>query len=413
MPESSTKAPDDPSTVTHAEAPRTVVETAGSQQLLRAVYIGVALLYWMALYLYMPTLPTYIETRSQNLALVGVVLSQYGLWQGIIRLPLGIAADWLGRRKPFIVVGIMLASLGAWIMGTAEGAGGLLIGRAVTGLAAGTWVPLTVAFSSLFPAAEAIRATAILTFVASAGRAMATSVTGPLNEWGGYALAFFLASGIAALALLIILPARETVHPTRRPSPEGIARLIMRRDVLLPAVLAAISQYANWAVTFGFMPILAEQLGATGVTLSLLLSMHIGLVTLCNLVAAAVVDRLGARRLVFGTFVLMSAGIGLAAVAPSLALIFAAQFCMGVAQGLGYPVLMGMSIHHVDDTERTTAMGLHQSVYAVGMFAGPWLSGMLADEVGIRSMFGITAAASLAMVAFLVGLLPGRHQPPT
>jgi len=28
----------------------------------------------------------------------------YGLWQAFVRLPLGIAADWLGWRKPFILV---------------------------------------------------------------------------------------------------------------------------------------------------------------------------------------------------------------------------------------------------------------------------------------------------------------------
>jgi MFS family permease len=381
-----------------------------SRRLSIALCTLVALLYWMALYLYVPTLPTYIQSKSENLALVGVVLAQYGLWQAVIRLPLGIAADWLGRRKPFIIVGIILAGVGAWVMGTAESASGLLIGRAITGLAAATWVPLTVVFSSLFPAQEAIRATALLTFVSSIGRMAATSATGSLNELGGYSLAFSLATGIAVLALLMVLLTRERTHPPRQPSVSGITHLITRRDVLLPSILAAVSQYANWAVTFGFLPILAKQLGATDVTLSLLLSMHIGVVTLNTLVAAAVVNRIGARRLVLANFVLMSAGIGVAALAPSLVWIFVAQFCLGVAQGLGYPVLMGMSIRDVADAERTTAMGLHQSVYAIGMFAGPWLSGMLADAMGIRPMFAVTAVGCLAVGLLLIRLLPERQR---
>jgi len=44
----------------------------------------------------------------------------------------GIAADWLGRRKLFIVVGIGLSGLGAYVMGSANGTGGLLVGRAIT-----------------------------------------------------------------------------------------------------------------------------------------------------------------------------------------------------------------------------------------------------------------------------------------
>jgi MFS family permease len=370
---------------------------ASSRRLMITLYSIAVFLYWIALYLYMPTLPTYAQSKSDNLALVGVVLSMYGLWQAIIRLPLGITADWLGRRKPFIIVGFALVGLGAWTMGVAGGVNGLIIGRAITGLAAGTWVPLVVVFSSLFPPGEAVRATAMLTFVGSAGRVLATGVTGSLNELGGYSLAFFLAAGAAALAVLIVLPTKEERRPPQRPSVAGIGSLITRRDVLLPSLLAALSQYANWTTTFGFMPILARQLGATDVVQSMLMSMHIGMVTLGILVATAIVSRIGARRLVYISFVLLSTGIGGAALAPSLSLIFVSQFCIGLAQGISYPVLMGLSIQYVADAERTTAMGLHQAVYAIGMFGGPWLSGRLTDVMGIRPMFGVTAFICLAL----------------
>jgi MFS family permease len=361
------------------------------------LYAIAVFLYWIALYLYMPTLPTYVQSKSDNLALVGVVLSMYGLWQAIIRLPLGITADWLGRRKPFIIVGLALVGLGAWIMGVAKGVNGLIIGRAITGLAAGTWVPLVVVFSSLFPPHEAVRASAMLTFVGSVGRVLATGVTGSLNELGGYSLVFFLAAGAAALAVLIVLPTREERRPPQRPSVADIGSLITRPDVLLPSLLAALSQYANWTTTFGFMPILARQLGATDVVQSMLMSLHIGVVILGNLVATAIVSRIGARRLVYLGFVLLSTGIGGAALAPSLPLIFVSQFCIGLAQGISYPVLMGLSIQYVADAERTTAMGLHQAVYAMGMFGGPWLSGLLADAIGIRLTFGVTAFICLAL----------------
>ena len=381
-----------------------------SRRLLVGLYLAVTFLYFVTLYLYVPTLPTYVARNSGDLALVGVILAQYGLWQAIIRLPLGIATDWLGKRKVFVMVGLALAGLGAWVMGTAHNASGLFVGRAITGVAAGTWVPLTVVFSSLFPAQEAIRATAILAFVGSIGRVTGTSITGSLNQFGGYSLAFSLAAGIAALAVLLMVPVREKYQVPRRPSVAGIGRLIIRRDVLLPSVLAAVSQYANWTVTFGFMAILAEGMGANDVMLSFLVSMHIALVTVTNLGAAGLVNRMGARHLALIAFVLMSGGIGLAALAPSLSVIFAAQFCIAVAQGISYPVLMGMSIRDVADAQRNTAMGLHQSVYAIGMFTGPWLSGLLADAIGIRPMFGVTATACLAIAVFFIRLLPPRQQ---
>ena len=367
------------------------------------LYAAAAVLYWVSLYLYMPTLPVYCESRVESLAVVGVILSQYGLWQAIIRLPLGIAADWLGRRKPFIIAGLALAGVGAWVMAGSSSAQGLILGRAITGVAAGTWVPMVVAFSSLFPAEEAVRASTLLTSFGTAGRVFATSVTGSLNGLGGYALAFHLAAAAAFLAVLVLLPTRERRSTPLPSSPAGIGRLIVRRDVLLPSLLAAVSQYANWAATFGFLPILASELGATDVVLSLMVSLNLGLLLVGNLLVAALVGRIGAYPLVYLSFVLMALGIGGASVAPSLALLVAFQLLIGLAQGISYPVLMGLSIQYVREGERTIAMGLHQAVYATGMFSGPALSGALARAVGIRPMLAGTAIASL-----LIGLTMAR-----
>ncbi|MBE7550629.1 MAG: MFS transporter [Anaerolineales bacterium] len=381
---------------------------ASSHRLAVGLYLIIAFLYWASLYLYIPTLPTYIQGKVNDLALVGVILSMYGLWQAVIRLPLGIAADWLGWRKPFIIFCLALSGLGAWLIAQADSPTQLLVGRAVTGLAAGTWVPLVAVFSSQFPAHEAVRATAILTLVSSLGRMSATSLTGSLNNWGGYSLAFFLATGVAGLAILLVLPAYEQRRPVVRPSLGSTGRLITRRDVLLPAVLAAVGQYADWGITFGFMPILAKQLGGTGATQSLMVSMHLGVIALGNLAASALVNRVSSQRLVYFGFGVVALGIGLAALAPSLAVLFVAQFCLGLGQGMNGPVLLGLSIRYVADAERTTAVGLHQSVYAVGMFAGPWLSGILAEAVGLRPMFGVTACACLLVGLFIASRLAAR-----
>jgi MFS family permease len=361
------------------------------------LYIATAFLYWISLYLYVPTLPTYVQAKTDNLALVGTVLSMYGLWQAIVRLPLGIAVDWLGRRKPFSIVGLVLAGLGAWLMGVANDPTGLLVGRSVTGLAAATWVPLLVAFSSLFPAQEAVRATTLLTFANSGGRILATSSTGTLNTWGGYTLPFFLAAGAAGLGILFILPTREEPRPRPPPSLGGIIHLITRQDVLLPSLLAAISQYANWATIFGFTPILAKQLGGTDVIQSMLVTMYLAMVVIGNLSAAVLVSRVGVRRLVLFSFSMLAVGVGLTAAAISLSILFAAQFLIGMSHDINSPVLMGLSIRYVGDSERNTAMGLHQSVYAIGMFGGPWLSGILAQVMGLHRMLLVTALGTLVL----------------
>ena len=189
-----------------------------SRRGLLVLYITAVVFYWMSLYLYVPTLSVYAATKTDDLALVGIVLAQYGLWQAVTRFPLGIAADWIGRRKPFILAGFALGGLGALWMGLTVSINGLIVGRALSGLAASVWVLLVVAVNGQFPPEEAVRITALLSGVNSIARMAATSVTGALNDWGGYPVAFFAAAGAAALAIVAMLIVREPARPSKRPS---------------------------------------------------------------------------------------------------------------------------------------------------------------------------------------------------
>lgn len=363
----------------------------------RWFYVVVVFLYWASMYLYMPTLPVYAKSKVTDLAQVGTILSMYGLWQAVARFPLGIAADWVGRRKPFILGGFALAGLGALLMGMANSASGLLIGRALTGFAASVWVLLVVAYTSEFPPEEAVRASALLSGVNSVARMLATGVTGALNRWGGYPLAFFAAAGTAAAAVLALTPLREQRRPARAPTLGDLGQLLVRPDVLVPSLLCAVMQYAAWTATFTFTPILAEQFGATGDTLSLLSSMNIAVVMVGNFATATAIKRWGAARLTVGSFVGMLVAMGLMAFAHGLPAIFVSQALLGLVTGVSYSAFMGLSIRYVDETQRATAMGLFQSIYAIGMFAGPWLSGMLADAIGMQPMFGVVGVACLAL----------------
>ncbi|HHX43352.1 MAG TPA: MFS transporter [Chloroflexi bacterium] len=377
--------------------------TAGARRRAITLYTVAVFLYWVTLYLYMPTLAVYVETKTDNLAMVGVVLSMYGLWQALVRLPLGMVADWMGRRKPFIVGGLVLAGVGAIVMPLAPNVEAMIVGRAIVGLSAGTWVPLVVVFTSLFPPEQAVRASTTITTIGTVGRLLATSVTGWLNDLGGYSLAFYLAAVAAGLAVLAVLPVPEKRRPPARPSWRALGALIVRRDVLLPTLLAVLSQYVTWATAFGFIAIIADRMGATAVQQSLLLTVNLLAVTVGNLGATTVTQRLGSKALVAASIVLLAAGAAVVAVAPSLAWLFVAHALNGLSHGVSYPVLMGLSIRYVADAERTTAMGLHQAVYAIGMFAGPAISGVLADAMGIPATFGLTAAACL-----LLGLIGTR-----
>src|ERR1700722_1657559 len=191
---------------------------------LYSVVIG---LYWMSQYIYSASLPSFVLSKTGSLASVGLILSMYGLWQAVVRVPVGICTDWIGWRKPFILAGLVLSGAGAWVLAGSHGANGLMLGRTITGFAAGAWVPMVVAFSSLFPPKDSVRAAGFLIFLQATGRIVASAANGPLNNFGGYRLAFYVAVGISVLAFIFALFIKEQRRPSISPSPRLIGRLIM------------------------------------------------------------------------------------------------------------------------------------------------------------------------------------------
>ncbi|MGE5603429.1 MAG: MFS transporter [Nitrososphaerales archaeon] len=370
---------------------------AGRRRVAIFLYGSVAFLYWASLYTYVPTLPTYAATLTPDLVLIGTILSMYGLWQALARLPVGIASDWLGRRKPFIAGGLALSAFGALVMAGARTPQALLVGRSITGLSAATWVPLTVIFSSLYPAEQAVQATTTLTLMSAVARVFATAATGPLNAAGGYSLAFFVAAVLAAMGIVLVLIAGEIRRPAQAPTARGIARLASRRDVLLPALLSVVANYVLQGLGFGFVALMAKDLGAADSVISNLTVIHLAVYTPSVLATAFLLKRFDKRPLLLAGFLALALGAACGAVANSIAWLLAVQVLLAIGYGLCYPILMGMSIEWVDGAERATAMGVHQSVYALGMFAGPWLSGIIAARIGMQPMFAVTAVATLML----------------
>lgn len=369
------------------------------------VFLGVTFLFWLTLYLYVPTLPTYIKTKTVTLSMVGLVLSMYGLLMAVFRLPVGIAVDSAGSGKPFIIGGLFFGALGAFTMGKGNSLGTIAAGRAFTGVAAATWVPLLVVFSSFFSPEEAIYSSAMLAFTASFGRLVGTGLTGVLNRAGGYQLPFYLAAGTGVLAIIIMLFTKATKSPKREVSLGSIGALFMRRDVVFPAFISIIVHYADFSVTFGFLPILAQDMGAGDVVKSLLISMNIVAITAANLLNTLILKRVSHTLILSCGGLFYFAGIVTIARSPSLSWIYPGTMLMGFAFGLVYPILLGMSIHKVEQGQRSTAMGIHQALYSIGMFTGPWLTGIIADVIGIRHTFLVTAGFFLVSVYLFIFLL--------
>ena len=73
------------------------------------LFLAVTALFWFAMYTYVPIFSTIRRTHlGGSLSMAGLVVGAYGVTQMVIRIPLGFTSDRLGRRKPFVIIGLCL-----------------------------------------------------------------------------------------------------------------------------------------------------------------------------------------------------------------------------------------------------------------------------------------------------------------
>jgi predicted MFS family arabinose efflux permease len=85
------------------------------------------------------------------------------------------------------------------------------------------------------------------------------------------------------------------------------------------------------------------------------------------------------------------------------------QVVNGAGRGAVNTMLIGLSLRAAPPAEQATAMGAYQAIYAIGMFAGPAVSGPVADHVGLDAVFWCSAGACvMGALLVLARRLPDR-----
>jgi MFS family permease len=369
-------------------------------------------LFWTSLYVYVPILPVYAaDVKGASLEVVGLVVASYGFTQLLLRIPIGYLSDRARKRKLFVVGGLLLSVASGVGLAWAANPTLLIVFRGLSGVAAATWAVSTVWLASFFPPEAAVKAAGRASFLAGFGQVLATGWGGSLAQSFGWQAPFLVAAGIAGIALLPLLPLAD--QPEGKPaflSSTGLAQTLGDRTLLVVSLAAAAGQFVTFATTYGFIPIYAADLGAT--------KTQLGFLTSATQVAY-VVSSLGvgflAARSEKNLALVGLAAIGLASFwAPgihSVPLLFANRLLHGLGNGLSYPVLMGLAIKGVPSERRALAMGAFQAIYALGMFAGPTLSGVLAKWSGVPAVFLSSGALILLAIPFVMWGLTRKSVP--
>ncbi len=370
------------------------------------IFSFVMILFWFSLYAYVPQLSSYANEMGASYKLIGLITGAYGFTQTILRIPLGILSDKLGKRKLFVIIGIFAAILSALSVYLYPNPYTLLAARLLAGVASATWVNFTVLFIAYFDSGESSKAIGIATSNSKIGQLVAMFLGGFIALNFGVRDIFTLSLGVSILSLLMGLFIKEIaidIKKEKSKTSSGIGAILSNSRILHISFLGMLVQFIAYSTSFGFTPLVAINLGADNLQLSYLsIAYTFPQVFFSVLSGTVMVRKFGEKKTLMIGFIISTLLCFIIPFSPSLNILYIVQFFSGIGNAITFPLLMSMAMKGVKEHHMTTTMGFYQAAYGVGMIVGPIILGNIGDMFGLTYGFMVIGVLSALSIWSLV-----------
>ncbi|WIM66843.1 multidrug effflux MFS transporter [Corynebacterium breve] len=180
---------------------------------------------------------------------------------------------------------------------------------------------------------------------------------------------------------------------------------------VLLVVLAAVSTIAPLTINMYLsgLPQLSRELGVGQTAGQLTLTAFLVGMAVGQIVIGPISDSVGRRKLfVGGAFVLIFATV-LAAVAPSIAVMYTARVLQGLAGGTAMVLARAVAGDLVQGKELARIFSLLMVLGGVAPVIGPVIGGIVVDQVGWRGVFWVLAIFNVLVWIGVVRVVPESH----
>jgi MFS family permease len=344
-------------------------------------------------------------------ALVGMAMGIYGLTQGVLQVPFGLASDRLGRKR-VIIFGLIVFAAGSFVAASATSMHVLIIGRALQG-GGGVNAAVTALLADL--TRDEVRTKSMAIIGASIGLMFAVSLFASPILAGAIGLAgLFVVTGVLALGCIAVVAWWTPPEPRQHKDlPRGKLSEVLTNPALLRLDVGVFVLHAVQLAMWVALPGLLVQAG--------LAKEHHWYIYLPTVIASFVVmggtvfplERRGYLRAVFlwaiGVVAVVQLGLMWVSHAPglvSLTVLLFVFFCGFNALEATQP---SMASRVAPAHARGAALGVYNTLQSVGFFAGGAVGGAMAKHVGYPGLFGACAAL---MVVWLIAAWPMKPPPP-
>lgn len=358
----------------------------------------------LGLFLILPVFAVHATSLpgGDNAMLVGLALGMYGLTQAIGQIPFGIASDRIGR-KPVIVIGLMLFVIGSLIAAIDTHVLWVVVGRAVQGAGA-----VSAAVTALIADStrDEHRTKAMALVGASIGLTYAASlVISPLlyasiGMSGMFLLVAVLALAAIGVVLFIVPPA-----PPRSPERASFVQ-VLRDPELMRMNFGVFALHAIQMSMFVVLPNVVVNAGGLEINEHWKLYLPVVLASFVLMLPPIFIgEKTGRMKLVFVSAIalLLVVEFGLRAAVVQSQLSFTLLVMLLLAFFVAFNILEASQPSLVSRLapggSRGAALGVYNTMQAIGLFAGGAGGGWLAQHLGGPAVF---TAGCLLTVAWLI-----------
>jgi MFS family permease len=356
----------------------------------------------LALSFLFPFMADELQLSNSHLGMLSSVLALAWAVSGAL---VGAWSDRRGKRKPLLIVAVILFSLCSALSGLVTGFLSLLLFRGIMGLAEGPILPLSQ--SLMVEASSPHRRGLNMGLLQGSAAGLLGAVIGPpvliaLAEAYGWRHAFIvsLIPGLL-IALLIWRYVRNDTPPApitadSHSAPVNRLALLKSRNIVLCTLISCV--FLTWfVILISFTPtFLVKVRGYSPASMGTVMSCLGGAWVLWGFGVAAISDRFGRRP----TLVLFSL---IAACCPIALLYASSPLLMGVLMlltytGLGCFTLFMATIpaETVPREVMATALGMIMGIgELVGGFVSPTIAGFAADRFGLSIVMWISCGGAL------------------
>lgn len=339
-------------------------------------------------------------------ARIGMLTSALALTWALSGYALATWAENLSRRKPVLIISVIVFSVCSIGSGLASTFLALLVARAVMGLAEGPVLPISQSLMG-FASTESRRGFNMGLVQASAGgllgAVLAPMVVVPLATAYGWRTTFFIA-GIPGLIIALFLYKylsepnalpRAAAAPAPLPAP-AFGQMVRQRNIALCLAISCLM--ITWFVALmTFTPIyLMEHRGFAPGDMGLLMTVLGVSSVISGFVVPAISDRIGRKpTMIFFAAVALTLPLVLVYAQASLPVLGALLFLSYFGYGC-FPIFLAtIPAETVGIAHAGRAIGLVIGVGEIaGGFIAPMIEGYAADRYGAAAPFLIAAAAA-------------------